>query len=208
MIIKVCGMRESYNVKALYDVGIRTIGFIFYEKSKRFFHQSIDVLDIENLPSDVNRVGVFVNEKLDKVIDIISDYNLTHVQLHGEESAEYCRKVNKYAKVIKAFRVDEHFDFEETEGYAGCDYLLFDAKGSEYGGNGIQYNWTLLNKYNKDVPFILSGGIGPNDAEKVNKINHPQFAGIDINSGFEIKPGLKNVNQIKSFINHLSCSTQ
>ncbi len=208
MLIKVCGMRESFNVNAMYNAGIRTLGFIFFDKSKRFFHHSIDSINLEELPKDINRVGVFVNENVENVIDIVSEYDLTHVQLHGEESPDYTKKVQKFAKVIKAFRVDEDFDFKNTEAYLHCDFLLFDAKGKEYGGNGIQYDWSILNKYTKEAPFILSGGIGPDDAEKINAINHPKLAGIDINSGFEIKPGLKNVNQIKSFINHLSCNTQ
>jgi phosphoribosylanthranilate isomerase len=208
MKIKVCGLRDTENVLELYEAGIRMMGFIFYDKSKRF----VDVERRRNLydsiPSDVKKVGVFVNESVDFVIRIVEDCGLDFVQLHGEEAPEFCLEVQKFAKVIKAFRVDESFDFSELEDYQICDYLLFDAKGKEYGGNGIKYDWDLLQAYKLETPFLLSGGIGPDDVDEILSFEHSKFIGIDINSGFEIEPGLKDVEKIKSFISYLKCSTQ
>lgn len=206
MIIKVCGMRETENIHALYDSGIRAMGFIFFEKSKRYFETGEHKPNLVDLPDDLIKIGVFVNEEEDIVIDTICENGLSFAQLHGEETPEYCSRVRKYAKVLKAFSVDENFNFETTQDYLGCDYLLFDAKGAEYGGNGIQYNWEILKRYTYDTPFLLSGGIGPDDVEKISEVKHPRLAGIDINSGFEDRPGLKNVEKINSFIKNLSCS--
>jgi phosphoribosylanthranilate isomerase len=208
MKIKVCGLREEGNIADLYNAGIRTMGFIFYGKSKRFVHKDDRKSLFASIPMDVEKVGVFVNEPLAFVIDTISTYGLDYAQLHGEENRTFCAEVQKYAKVIKAFRVDESFKFETLNEYQNCDLLLFDAKGKEYGGNGIKYDWQLLEQYKLKTPFLLSGGIGPDDVDKILAFDHARFIGIDINSGFEIEPGLKDIEKIKSFISYLKCNTQ
>ena len=208
MKIKVCGLRDVENITSLYQVGIRMMGFIFYEKSKRYIDIEKRKALFEAIPSDVKKVGVFVNETKEFVINTIKAYGLDYAQLHGEESPEYCESIKVRSKVIKAFRVDEEFNFSSLEIYQDCDYLLFDAKGKERGGNGIKYDWRLLENYKMETPFLLSGGIKPDDVDKILAFEHSKFVGIDINSGFEIEPGLKNIEKIKTFTSYLRCSTQ
>ncbi len=201
-------MRDQHNIKELYDAGIRMMGFIFYERSKRFISVENRQEVFQAIPEDVKKVGVFVNEDLDFVVDTIRAYKLAYVQLHGDEDPKYCAAVQEHTKVIKVFKVDDQFDFGKTFHYQTCDLLLFDARGKEYGGNGIQYDWELLKKYRYETPFLLSGGIGPGDVDKILSFEHHKFIGIDINSGFEVKPGLKNIENIRSFTSYLKCSTQ
>jgi phosphoribosylanthranilate isomerase len=178
------------------------LGFIFYPKSKRFvgFEPSPEIL--AHVPDSVKKVGVFVDETPEKVMEVVQNWSLNVVQLHGHETPEYCKQIQDSGiTVFKAFSVDEHFDFNSLSAYSGvCDFFLFDTKGQLPGGTGQKFNWTLLDNYNGDVPFFLSGGIGPNDLEAVLSFSHPQLFGIDINSGFEISPALKDVEKVKSFI--------
>jgi len=208
MKIKVCGLRNVQNINALYDAGIRMMGFIFYDKSKRYIDLEKRKELFEAIPSDVKKVGVFVNEEEEFVLKTIKDFNLDYVQLHGEEDPAYCDSIKPHTKVIKAFSIDEEFDFTSLDIFQNCDYLLFDAKGKERGGNGIKYDWQLLENYNMETPFLLSGGIGPDDVDKILAFEHSKFVGIDINSGFEIEPGLKNIEKIRTFTSYLRCSTQ
>ena len=208
MKIKVCGMRESENLQSLIALKPDFIGFIFYKKSKRFVADFPKVI----FPKGIKKVGVFVYESIDEVLRLVNKHQLDCVQLHGNESAEYCRKLRHselvsesvQLDIIKAFSVDENFDFSITKQYEKyCNYFLFDTKGINYGGNGVKFNWELLENYTGNTPFLLSGGISKNDAEEINKIKHSAFAGIDINSGFEIEPGLKNIEKIKEFKQYL-----
>ena len=201
MQIKVCGMRDKENISGLMTLKPDYIGFIFYDKSKRFV---ADFPQIE-IPSSVKKVGVFVNETIDEIIEIVKKYKLDFVQLHGDETPDYCEKLAlQNIKIIKAFSVDGNFDFSAIKPFEKHVALfLFDTKGKNYGGNGVKFNWDLLQNYKGKTPFLLSGGITKNDAEEINKIKHPAFFGIDINSGFELEPGLKNINEIKEFKNKL-----
>ncbi|HSQ46471.1 MAG TPA: phosphoribosylanthranilate isomerase [Lutibacter sp.] len=201
MTIKVCGMRDKENISGLLALKPDYIGFIFYAQSKRFV---ADFPQIE-IPSSVKKVGVFVNEKVDEVLKVVEKYKLDFVQLHGNETSEYCSALSaKNIKIIKAFSVDENFDFSATKPFEKCVSLfLFDTKGNNYGGNGIKFNWELLQNYTGKTPFLLSGGISKNDSAEIRKFKHPAFLGIDINSGFELEPGLKNINEIKEFKNLL-----
>jgi len=197
MKIKVCGMRDKENISGLLALKPDYIGFIFYDKSKRFV---ADFPQIE-IPSSIKKVGVFVNETIEEIIEKANKHTLDFVQLHGNETPEYCSALSeKNIKIIKAFSVDENFDFSATKPFEKCVSLfLFDTKGKNYGGNGIKFNWELLQNYTGKTPFLLSGGISKNDAEEIKKIKHPAFLGIDINSGFELEPGLKNIKEIKEF---------
>jgi phosphoribosylanthranilate isomerase len=201
MKIKVCGMRDKENISGLLALKPDYIGFIFYDKSKRFV---ADFPQIE-IPSSIKKVGVFVNETIEEIIEKANKHTLDFVQLHGNETPEYCSALSeKNIKIIKAFSVDENFDFSATKPFEKCVSLfLFDTKGNNYGGNGIKFNWELLQNYTGKTPFLLSGGISKNDAEEIKKIKHPAFLGIDINSGFELEPGLKNIKEIKEFKNRL-----
>jgi len=199
-------MRDSENISGLLNLEPDFIGFIFYDKSKRFVS---DFPQIE-IPLSTKKVGVFVNESINEVLKKVVDYKLDCAQLHGNESLEYCQTlrhselVSESFEIIKAFSVDDDFDFSKTNEYQKvCDYFLFDTKGKNYGGNGIKFNWELLQNYLGKTPFLLSGGITKNEGAEIMKIKHPAFLGIDINSGFEIEPGLKNIDEIKEFKSRL-----
>lgn len=203
--IKVCGMRDPENISGVVAVIPDYMGFIFYPKSKRFvgFEPSPEVISI--VPDSVRKVGVFVDEIPEKVLEICLNWKLDVAQLHGNESPEYCRQIkNSGITVFKAFSVDESFDFATLKAYSGvCDYFLFDTKGLFPGGTGQKFNWQLLIKYKGDVPFFLSGGIGPADMKTVLDFRHPQLFGIDINSGFEISPAMKDVEKVRMFIEEI-----
>lgn len=200
--IKVCGMRDPGNISGVVAELPDYLGFIFYPKSKRFagFEAVPEVLVA--IPESVKKVGVFVDETPEKVLETVQNWNLEVVQLHGHETPEYCRQIQASGiTVFKAFSVDESFDFATLEAYSAvCDYFLFDTKGQLPGGTGQKFNWQLLENYLGDVPFFLSGGVGPDDLEDVLNFTHPQLFGIDINSCFEISPALKDIEKVKNFI--------
>jgi len=200
--IKVCGMSDPENISGVTGALPDYLGFIFYPKSKRYVGPNFSAEALKIVHEPVKTVGVFVNETLEEVIEICKNLNLDVAQLHGNETPEYCRQIqNSGITVFKAFSVDESFDFESLNVYSRvCDYFLFDTKGQLPGGTGQKFNWQLLENYTDDVPFFLSGGIGPDDLEAVIRFSHPQLFGIDINSGFEISPALKDVEKVKNFI--------
>ncbi len=175
------------------------LGFIFWEKSSRYFD-----LEIPEIPESIKKVGVFVNATLEEILLKIKKYNLNLVQLHGNESPEFCKELKKSTiKIIKVFSVNDDFNFSALEPFeAVCDYFLFDTKGKLPGGNGITFNWQILQKHKSTKPFFLSGGIGLDDIKNIKKLNLPIYA-IDVNSKFEIEAGLKNIELLKSFKNNL-----
>lgn len=199
MKIKVCGINDLDSLTDLEkDENIDFLGFIFYSKSKRFVKI--------NLPEEKlkNRVGVFVNENEDFIKEKILQYKLDFVQLHGNESPIFCRSIRNYTPVIKAFGVDSNFAFSILNQFQDCaDYFLFDTKTEQHGGSGLRFNWNLLSNYTLSTPFFLSGGLNPDDLSDIQKLSHPAFFGLDLNSGFEIKPGLKDVNKVNQFIKEL-----
>ena len=169
------------------------LGFIFYKKSARYFDGVLP-----ELPKSIQKTGVFVNAPFEEINAKIEQYDLQLIQLHGNETPEFCSRIRNLKKIqiIKAFSVDSTFDFETLKSYeAVCDYFLLDAKGKLHGGNGISFDWTLLNKCPTTKPLFLSGGIGIREYKKIKKLNISVY-GIDVNSKFEIKPGLKNTTAI------------
>ena len=211
--IKVCGMREATNIAEVSALPIHFLGFIFYEKSPRYVMDAIETL--RSCPDDLTRVGVFVNADIDFVLDKIIAYELNAVQLHGSETPLYVHDLavfmwkkhkiqpNVEVEIIKAFSVDEDFDFNKTKDYKGLvDYFLFDTKTPQYGGAGMKFDWSILKKYNEETPFLLAGGITEHDVEAVLKIKAeiPQLYGLDLNSKFEIEPALKDVEKLRGFI--------
>ncbi|MFI3265059.1 MAG: phosphoribosylanthranilate isomerase [Rikenellaceae bacterium] len=201
MIIKVCGMRESENILSIDALGIDLMGFIFYPKSPRY----VDALPDE-MPKLARRVGVFVNENIETICQRIAEFELDYVQLHGSESAEFCGEVaKKGVKIIKAFSVDESFDFGVTDNYINhCDIFVFDTKCKGYGGSGEQFDWSLLNEYNGSTPFLLSGGITVDNLDGLKSFDHPQLVGYDLNSRFETEPALKSREMLNIFLEQLS----
>ena len=175
------------------------LGFIFYKKSSRYFDG-----EIPEIPKTIKKVGVFVDATFDEVISKIEKYDLDLIQLHGNETPEFCKNLKQdKIEIIKVFSVDDDFEFNILEKYEQvCDYFLFDTKGKLHGGNGITFNWKILDKYKSKKLLILSGGIGITEIEKIKTMSLPIFA-IDINSKFEIEPGLKNTNLLQQFITQL-----
>lgn len=203
MKIKVCGMKYHQNILDVAKLQPEYMGFIFYNKSKRNFSDKIPTL-----PLHIKKTGVFVNKDITEVAMLIKKHNFQAVQLHGDESADYCKElknaIQDKIEIIKVFSVGETFDFETTEKYeAICDYFLFDTKGKEKGGNGITFNWEILENYKGTKPYFLSGGIGLNQIKDLDNFRKMSYAkncyAIDVNSRFEIEPGLKNIDELKAF---------
>jgi len=196
MKLKVCGMKYSQNITEIENLFPDLMGFIFYEKSKRFFNQPKI-----NLNNKVKRVGVFVNENIQEIKNKIKKYKLDYVQLHGEENVNFCHSLKPFVKIIKVFKIDYNFNFKKTEEFEEvCDYFLFDTKSQLHGGSGKKFDWDLLKNYNCKKDFFLSGGIDIGDIEEIKKIvNSYPIAGIDVNSKFE----LDNLEKDKKKINLL-----
>ena len=214
MKIKVCGMRDPSNIEAVSALPIHFMGFIFYEKSPRYVNQSDD---ISACPDDLTKVGVFVNAEIDYILHKINQYDLDAVQLHGSEIPQYITDFSKElwlklklmanidVEIIKAFSVDSDFDFETVKPYSELvKYFLFDTKSPHHGGAGIKFDWSILEKYDSEVPFLLAGGISENDAEVIKSLTINQLYGLDLNSKFETEPALKDVEKLKTFLERLA----
>lgn len=202
-------MRDFKNIEAVATLPIDMLGFIFFEKSSRDIESK--TADFKNHPNigelNVSRVGVFVNAEISFLLEKVGAYYLNYVQLHGNESPDYCQNLKAVwptIKIIKAFSVDDDFNFEKTKPYEPfCDLFLFDTKGKKRGGNGVKFNWQILKKYQGMRPFLLSGGIGMEDGMEIKKLDLKMLYGVDVNSGFEDAPAIKNVGNLKYFINQL-----
>ena len=194
-------MRQPENIREVEALGIDLMGFIFWPKSSRYVSIRPDYL-----PQKAKKVGVFVNESAETIRQITKDYALDFIQLHGSESPDFIRRLRSVCSpaTIKAFNIATAIDLEATKPYEDtADYFLFDTKAQLPGGSGQQFDWSVLDAYNGDTPFLLSGGIGPDDAERIKVFHHPKCIGIDLNSRFEIAPGLKDINKLKEFIKEI-----
>ena len=200
MLVKVCGMREAENIHAIESLKIDFMGFIFYPKSPRYVKEKPDYL-----PVHCQRVGVFVNASKEEILNRAKDFDLDFVQLHGQESPAQCTGLKAEGlQVIKAFPIGQDYDWKNTYMYKGvADYFLFDTSCPSYGGSGKQFDWKILKDYSGDTPFLLSGGIRPESLNDVLAFRHPQFRGVDLNSGFETSPGVKDVGLLNEFINNI-----
>ncbi|MEM9886261.1 MAG: phosphoribosylanthranilate isomerase [Bacteroidota bacterium] len=215
MNIKVCGLRKAENIEALKQLEIDWMGFIFYKNSPRDVSQEESLKSLlidENWASEIKKVGVFVNIRIHDILHYVHDYHLDYVQLHGNESPEYCQELNtlwsmssmRKAKIIKAFSIATEEDFQYVRTYERhCAYFLFDTKGELPGGNGVTFNWDLLKHYQGITPFLLSGGISEAEVPAIRKLDAPQLFGVDINSKFEISPALKDIEKVKRFVQAL-----
>lgn len=195
-------MRDGENIREVEQLDVDWMGFIFYPKSPRYIGEKP-----EYLPANVKKVGVFVNELFDIVLERATQNQLQILQLHGDESPEYCKALReKGFLVMKSFGIatDRPFPSAQVRTYEGvCDYFLFDTKTPLHGGSGKKFNWSILSNYSGKIPFLLSGGISPGDVEAVKAFSHPQYIGIDVNSGFETAPALKEVQLVQSFIERI-----
>ena len=193
-------MREAENIREVEQLKVNMIGFIFYPKSPRCLYELPAYM-----PVKAKRVGVFVNEDK-KEIEIFADrFSLDYIQLHGNESPEYCHSLRATGlRLIKAFSIARRKDFENIGTYEeSCDYFLFDTKCEQHGGSGNQFDWSMLNSYKGKKPFLLSGGIHPYSPPTLKELRHQQLAGFDLNSRFETKPGLKDVERLRHFLEEL-----
>jgi len=197
-------MKYPENIRSIANLQPDFMGFIFYPKSPRYA-EPLDLETLQSLPKSIKKIGVFVNESLENILTIVYKYNLDGVQLHGSENVEICSKLKDTGLlVLKAFPIADAYNFNVTKNYEGaCDYFLFDTKTEAYGGSGVKFDWRILNEYKGETPFLLSGGIAADDAEAILEIEHPKFAGIDLNSKFEVSPGLKNVELLKGFMKEI-----
>ncbi|TDG36523.1 phosphoribosylanthranilate isomerase [Pedobacter changchengzhani] len=204
--LKVCGMKFASNIAAVADLAPDYLGFIFYEKSPRFI-SDVSAELIKYVPAEIKTVGVFVDEDLLKVKEKVNLLNLKAVQLHGKESPAYCIELKasfSHLEVIKAFGIDENFDFSILDEYVnGVDYFLFDTKTATHGGSGKTFSWQILTKYTLAKPYFLSGGIDLEQIIAIAEIEDARLYALDINSRFETAPGLKDVARIEKFIAEL-----
>lgn len=223
MKIKVCGMRDPENIHAVKELGIDFLGLIFWPKSSRYVKDiTVRAGNIPDIPIELGMkngperhpatVGVFVNEMPQTVVTHAYNYKLDYIQLHGEESPTYIDNLKRTLipdimpdiKVIKAISIREADDVKRWRQYKDhTDLILFDTKCDCVGGSGKQFDWSVLEGYDGDIPFLLSGGIGPEDAESVRRFSHPMCIGIDINSRFETAPAMKDISKLRTFINEI-----
>ncbi len=203
MIIKVCGMRDGDNIREVEQLSIDWMGFIFYPKSSRYVSEVPAYL-----PTKCKRVGVFVDASTDEITKKIHDFSLDAIQLHGNEYPEqisHLLSLTSHLSIIKAFNIATAEDLKSTASYTGlADYFLFDTKGPSVGGNGEKFDWSVLDSYEGETPFLLSGGIGPDDAARLSSFRHPKCAGIDLNSKFESSPAYKDVTTLSRFLNEIN----
>ena len=213
-------MRDAQNIREVSQLGVDMIGMIFYPKSPRYVEMQSSHAGIipDYAKEDINikssktpaRVGVFVDDMVQNIVTRVVNYHLDYVQLHGNEPREMCENlrltldpdIRPGIKIIKAISVSDASDIQKYKEYVGAvDLFLFDTKCKTVGGSGQQFDWQVLEQYDGEVPFLLSGGIGPDDASRLHAFHHPQCIGIDLNSRFEIEPGVKDVEKLKGFLN-------
>lgn len=221
MIIKVCGMRDGENIRRVSELGIDWLGLIFWPQSPRYVsmvptHAGIipdrAATGSEQAGSTIKKVGVFVDDSAQNIITHVVNYRLDLIQLHGNESpvlinnlrATFSDSIQKELKIIKAVSVASADDLLVCKQYEECvDFFLFDTKCQCNGGSGKQFDWSVLEQYDGNIPFLLSGGIGPGDAERIKAFRHPKLAGIDLNSHFETEPAQKDIAALANFIGQL-----
>lgn len=208
MKIKVCGITNINQFHQLALMDIDYAGFIFYKGSPRYVAGKINPAALNSTHNRIKKVGVFVNEAVDVILETAAEYSLDVVQLHGDESPELCKHLNQHLKLIKAFRINnenEHNLATLTQPYANCcDHFLFDAGiNNAFGGTGMQFNWNVLQQAAITKPFFLSGGIDLADIKKIKAFGHPNLYAADINSRFEISPGFKDMKRVAEFANTL-----
>lgn len=203
--IKVCGMRDPENIRAISSYAPDYMGFIFYNQSPRYVGDDFDKSVLESIPASIEKVGVFVNEDMDKLVDIAEKYKLNHLQLHGDESVEYCQELKERGyKIMKAISINSDGDLNKSKLYSKItDYILFDTGGKNYGGSGMKFNWDVLKTYDQNTPFFLSGGLDLDDLNDLRIFRELGIHSLDINSRFEVEPGIKDLQKVQKAINRI-----
>ncbi|MBQ0048939.1 MAG: phosphoribosylanthranilate isomerase [Bacteroidales bacterium] len=201
MIVKICGMRDPENIRAVEQLKPTWMGFICWSGSKRFVDHAPAYLP------QCERVGVFVDAEPTYIYNMVHTLGLHRIQLHGNETPERCRELARDTQlpIIKAISVSSKDDIRRATDYEEvANHLLFDTKTPLVGGSGEQFDWSVLEDYQGTTPFLLSGGIGPADAPRLAHFQHPAFAGIDLNSRFEDAPAMKNVARLSTFLHEIN----
>jgi len=207
-------MREGSNIRELVKLKPDYMGLIFYPASSRYAGNA-DPNVLSDLPDDIILTGVFVNGSESEILQAITKYNLKAVQLHGNETPEFCSSLretviqnNIHVQIIKAFGIDDEFEFDILEGYLSVvDYFLFDTRTAAYGGSGKKFSWEILNRYRLDKPYFLSGGIGLSDLSELKLLADERLYALDINSRFEISPALKDIGEVGKAIDIIRKTT-
>lgn len=201
MKIKVCGITTIEQMQQLQDLGAEYAGMIFYEGSKRYIG-GIRKSKAEIRNTGIKKVGVFVNADFDTVVNAVNDYDLTAVQLHGDETDEFCLELMDKVEVIKVFRIADQIDIDDLIApfQNVCHYFLFDTDTASFGGSGQQFDWNILKNAAINKPFFLSGGIRLEDVAGIRSFRHPFLYAVDVNSRFEVQPGIKDMNKVALFI--------
>jgi phosphoribosylanthranilate isomerase len=203
--IKICGLRESQNIIEVAALHPDMMGFILYPASPRYAGLTMDHETLQNISPTIIKTGVFVNDDFKTIIESVEKFSLDCVQLHGAETPDLCFQLKgKGLRVIKTFNITVSYNFNKCSDYIPVtDYFLFDTAVAGFGGSGYKFDWQELNNYNLEHPFILSGGISSDDISKLTEVKNPSFSGIDLNSRFEIRPGLKDFETLKNFISKI-----
>lgn len=206
MKLKVCGITQLEQLQDLQEMGVDYAGMIFYPGSKRYAGEVLASQSAEISDLSIKKVGVFVNADFDSIMNVVETFGLHAVQLHGDETDEFCLELMDKVKVIKAIRVRDEKSVRDGVSLfdAACDYFLFDTQTGQYGGSGQSFDWQWLLQIPITKPFFLSGGIGPADLEKVKGFQHKQLHALDINSRFELKPGIKDLEKVRTFHQQLN----
>lgn len=197
--LKVCGLKHKNNIYAAIGVGVDYVGLIFYEKSPRYVVGTLYPEDVWFLPDEVEKIGVFVNASFEEVVRYAKLYQLDLIQLHGSETPAFCAALrNKGYTVMKAFGVDDAFDFMHLQPYVkDVDFFLFDTKTPMHGGSGESFNWEVLRNYTYEIPVFIGGGLGVSNINELLGYNFSFLHAVDMNSKLEMEPGLKNISQVE-----------
>ncbi len=204
LAVKVCGMRQAENVAQVALLAPTLMGFIFYPRSPRYA-AGMPPAVVRGLPASIRPVGVFVNAPTEEIVSVCRDYGIETVQLHGGETPEQCRELKAAGlSVFKAVGVDADTSWEELRPYCGdVEMFVLDTKTAAYGGSGKKFDWGMLDDYPFDTPYLLSGGISPDDLGDILAGMRPMMAGVDLNSRFETAPGIKDISKLTKFITTL-----
>ena len=205
LLVKVCGMRDTAALAEVAVLAPDFLGFIFAPKSPRFVGEALPPELVRALPPTIWKVGVFVNETTENILATARRFGLAAVQLHGQETAVQCEELGEAGLlVMKAFSVGKAVDFDALRPYVPyCDFFLFDTKGAAPGGNGAIFDWNLLSAYNLPVPYFLAGGLGLEHAAELAALHLPGLVGVDLNSGFETAPGVKDSRRLAQMLTQL-----
>ncbi len=204
--IKVCGMTDLKQMHQLGDMGVQFAGMVFYHKSPRFVMRHLQGWEVKKAKLKVFKIGVFVNASYDEVLNHVDNYGLDMVQLHGDETPYHCAKLSDYISVIKAFRIveNDHIEWKIKDYYEGTDMFMFDTEGVGTVPTGRKLNFARLKGLSIHKPFLLSGGIESGDETAIKKLMKEPVAkdlfAIDINTRFELVPGIKDMEKVRTFV--------